>query len=182
MESGTQRMTPRGLLTALGMSVAAAAAALILFVLPAEYGIDPTGAGEAMGIRGMAGYSVSAVLPQAQAYVEDRVAFELGPFESVEYKYRMEAGAAMLYAWQAEHEVVFDFHSEEDGRDPEDAVSFAVGRSASEFGAYVAPYAGIHGWFWENRGAQTVVVKLSSSGFFSTSTTFSAKGEYTREL
>ena len=29
-----------------------------------------------------------------------------------------------------------------------------------------APFSGIHGWFWENRGLTTVTVKLNASGFF----------------
>ena len=88
----------------------------------------------------------------------------------------------MVYSWSAEDEVVFDFHSEEAGTDPEDAVSFNVGRAAAQHGTYVAPYDGIHGWFWENRGQREVTVKLTSKGFYTASTTFSRSGEYTREL
>ena len=112
----------------------------------------------------------------------DYVEFPLSPFESIEYKYRLEAGQAMLYSWQAEGEVVFDFHSEEEGTDPEDAISFSVGRAAAQHGSYVAPYTGIHGWFWENRGQQEVTVRLKTTGYFSESTTFSRSGEYVRQL
>ena len=156
--------------------------ALVLFVLPAEYGLDPTGLGDKLGITGMSGYSVSALSTEQAAFKQDYVEFPLAPFESVEYKYTLAAGQSMLFSWQAEDEVVFDFHGEQEGSDPEDAVSFAVGRSSAEHGTYVAPYSGIHGWFWENRGRREVTVRLTTQGFYSSSSTFSRSGEYTREL
>jgi len=174
--------SPRTIITTLGVSIVVALLALLLFILPAEYGVDPLGAGDAFGIKGMSGYSVSALSLEEGTFREDHVEFPLGPFESIEYKYTMQAGQAMVYSWQAEGEVVFDFHGHEEGTDEEDSVSFSVGRAAAQHGTYVAPYSGIHGWFWENRGAQEVTVKLTSRGFFSTSTTFSRSGEYTREL
>ena len=88
----------------------------------------------------------------------------------------------MLFSWQAQEEVVFDFHSEEVGTDPEDSVSFAVGRASTQHGTYVAPYDGIHGWFWENRGQQEVTVKLTTTGYFKRSITFSPSGEYERSF
>ena len=78
--------------------------------------------------------------------------------------------------------MVFDFHSEEEGTDPEDAVTFDVGRSASESGTYVAPFAGIHGWFWENRGSSVVEINLVTKGYFDQSITYSPSGKYKREF
>lgn len=163
------------------ISILTAAIGLILFVLPAEFGIDPTGAGRAMGISKMSGYQVSALIEETSAYQHDYAEFPLAPFESVEYKYHLAAGQAMVYSWQAEGEVVYDFHSEEEGSDPEDAVSFSVGRSAAQHGTYVAPYGGIHGWFWENRTQRDLVVRVATSGYFSAATTYSAAGPYTKD-
>ena len=67
------------------ISMLTAAMALILFVLPAEFGIDPTGAGRAMGISKMSGYQVSALIEETSAYHHDSAEFPLAPFESVEY-------------------------------------------------------------------------------------------------
>ena len=75
--------------------------ALFLFVLPAEFDTDPTGVGELLGIKGMAGYSVGALSVQPQAYVDDAREFELGPFESIEYKYLLAAGQSLVFSWQA---------------------------------------------------------------------------------
>lgn len=44
----------------------AAAAILTLFVLPAEYGVDPTGVGTALGLTGMVAGKAEAA-PAAQA-------------------------------------------------------------------------------------------------------------------
>ena len=51
--------------------------------------------------------------------------------------------AKLVFAWQARtlndapSEVVYDFHSEEAGTDPEDAVSFDVGRNSESHGNFV---------------------------------------------
>ena len=95
----------------------------------------------------------------------------------------MAAGQSLVFAWQARtlndapSEVVYDFHSEEAGTDPEDAVSFDVGRNSESQGNFVAPFTGIHGWYWENRGSELVTVRLSSSGFYNVAKVYSAAGE-----
>ena len=91
-------------------------------------------------------------------------------------------GQSLIFSGEADGEVVFDFHSEEEGTDPEDAVTFDVGRSASESGTYVAPFAGIHGWFWENRGSSVVEINLVTKGYFNQSITYSPSGKYKREF
>ena len=163
-------------------AMAAAGIAFVVFILPAEFNRDPTGLGEAMGIAGMSGYSVGALAQEDAAYSTDAVTFELAPFESIEYKYALLAGQSMLYQWSAEDRVYFDFHSEEAGRDPEDAVTFAIGETARADGTYVAPFDGIHGWFWENRGSAVVVVRLETTGYYSTATTYGPSGAYTRRF
>ena len=178
MQAPTAR--PRSIAVTFSTSFVVAGLALVFFVLPAEYGVDPIGVGDALGITGMSGYSVSALSTESSDYAEDYIEFSLAPFESIEYKYTLGAGQAMVYSWSTEDEVVFDFHSEEVGTDPEDAVSWSVGRGQAEHGTYVAPFSGIHGWFWENRGQDDVVVRLKTNGFFSESTTFSRSGEYKR--
>ena len=166
----------------LTLSLLAGALAALLFVLPAEYGVDPTGAGELMGITGMSGVSVSALSLNHEDYVFDEVEFPLLPFESVEYKYEMASGDALVYTWTTEADVVFDLHSHEKGTDPEGAISFSVGRGQEEHGAYVAPFEGEHGWFWENRSDVAVTVRLRTSGFYHASITYSPSGEYRREF
>ena len=176
-------LSARALVRITVAAVVSALLALVLFVLPAEFDKDPTGVGELLGIKGMAGYSVGALSLQQKPYAQDVREFELGPFESVEYKYALAAGQSLVFAWQArtlndeQSEVVYDLHSEEAGTDPEDAVSFDVGRNSESQGNFVAPFTGIHGWYWENRGSELVTVRLSSSGFYNVAKVYSAAGE-----
>jgi hypothetical protein len=168
-------------------SLGAAALALVLFVLPAEYDIDPTGAGELMGIKGMAGYSVAALSKQSGIYHRDSVTFPLAPFESVEYKYALEQGQSMVFTWQGmsasndpQTELIFDMHSEEKGTDPKDSVTFDIGRAGSAHGSFVAPFDGIHGWYWENRTGEDIVVELVTTGFYSKATTYGPNGAFSK--
>ena len=170
-------------------SVVAAGLALVLFVLPAEYDMDLTGAGELMGIKGMAGYSVAALSNQPTTYHKDSVTFPLAPFESVEYKYSLAQGQSIVFSWQAvsalndpQAELIFDMHSEEKGTDPEDSVTFDMGRAGSAHGSFVAPFDGIHGWYWENRTGEDIVVELVTTGFYSTATTYGPNGAFSKSF
>ena len=150
-------------------SLGAAALALIILVtlvLPAEYGWDPLGSGEALGLTGMSEADQSSLRSQAEPWRRDNISFQLAPFEAVEYKYRLETNAVMVYRWQADGELVFDMHSEPDGAAPGYAESFAKSRADQSEGSYQAPFSGIHGWFWQNRGETDVTVTLETAGFY----------------
>jgi hypothetical protein len=155
------------------LAAALVAALLLVFtVLPAEYDYDPTGVGEWLGLKGLSTMQASTLTNQESVLAQDALTFELLPFESLEYKYRLEQGAAMVFSWNADSELVFDLHAEPDGAPLGFAESFARGKGRSETGNYVAPYAGIHGWFWENRGLAAVKVTLLSTGFFTAATLY----------
>ena len=143
----------------------AASGAFVAFVLPAEFGVDPTGVGRALGLLGLAGAPPLDAHRTDTAFAAETRVFELAPFESVEIKYDLVGGDGLVYAWQAGGEVVFDLHAEPTGADPDTAESFAQGRGTGDAGTYVAPYDGIHGWFWENRTTETVTVTLRFAGF-----------------
>ena len=68
--------------------------------------------------------------------------------------------------------LTFDFHGEpEDGPEGFEE-SYSVGKANVENGTFTAPFNGIHGWFWENRGAEAVTVVLTTSGFYSATLEF----------
>lgn len=152
--------------TCLG-TIGAAALMLVLFVLPAEFAIDPLGSGELLGLTDLSGLQSEQIIHQTTEFNSDKTEFILSPFESLEYKYRIEEDGILLYNWQANGEVLYDFHAEPDGAEPGFAESFDKQRTDSAHGSYVASFPGIHGWYWENRGSNDVVVKLVSSGFYS---------------
>ena len=103
----------------------------------------------------------------AAPYHTDTATFTLGPYEYIEYKYRLEKGASMLYSWTATAPVKHDFHGDEEGKS---AVSFDKKDRREGHGAFTAPFNGIHGWYWENPGAGTITVKLDTAGFYSAAT------------
>lgn len=170
--------------------VALAVALVLLFtvVLPAEYGIDPLGTGEALGLSGLAATEVAAapeilapaaggpITTQQLPHKVDAIEFVLLPKRSMEYKYQLAQGATMLYTWRASAPVEFDFHTEPAGKPPEASDSFEKGVTATSRGSYRAPYDGIHGWYWMNNTDQMVTITLQSSGFYTGAFMFSDTG------
>jgi hypothetical protein len=151
---------------------------LVTAVLPAEYGIDPLGTGRLLGLNNLFAAEQGApppvtpaaggpLRPQVPEYRVDNREFGLGPGSSFEFKYVLAEGSAMVYAWEASATLDFDFHTEPDGKPPEASDSFERGTGKGTRGVYVAPYAGIHGWYWENKGEEFVTIKVTTAGFYS---------------
>jgi hypothetical protein len=175
----------RTLAKATAVALVAAAIILVTIVLPAEYGMDPLGIGAASGLIGLSqtqpppivASASGPVRPQPADYKVDTRQFGLLPYGGyVEYKYPLEAGATILYTWKATGEVNFDFHTEPAGKPPEASDSFERGTASEGRGSYTAPYAGIHGWFWENAGETPVTVTVTTAGFYSAAKEFRDDG------
>jgi hypothetical protein len=162
----------RKILLATAGAAVVAAIILITAVLPAEYGIDPLGTGRLMGLTDLAGNSTAAIKRQDAAYRTNTASFELGPYEFVEFKYRLEQGATMVYSWTSTGPVIYDFHSEPDGAPQGYAESFDKAQSPAAHGSYTAPFSGIHGWFWENPNPKPVTITLTTAGFYSAAQEF----------
>ena len=182
----------RALITATLAALAVAAVVLVVAVLPAEYGIDPTGAGRALGLTGLfeAGQEAEAVAaapatitasevgplhPQFNEYREDTREFTIAPKTGMEFKYTLNKGATMIYEWKASGFVDFDFHTEPAGKPSSASDSFEKGEAVQKKGGYTAPYDGIHGWYWENKGSAPVTVTLTTAGFYNRATLFLPK-------
>ena len=193
------------------IALAAAAAMLVAGVvlmaaiLPAEYGVDPLGTGKALGLTSLAQAnepeaggaaaggeaaspeSLEPVRPgannlQTVPLKQDTRVFELGPREGIEYKYRMEKGASMVYSWTSTGRVNFDFHGEPRGAPQGYAESYQMGEGQSASGSFFAPTPGIHGWFWENLTENEITVTLTSTGFYDGAIEFNAKGQTPHDL
>jgi hypothetical protein len=160
-------------------AIALAVAVVVLFaaILPAEYGIDPLGTGRALGLTALSGTEsvpapAPAAVPSAQSaeqrsFHQDEYKIELRPFEGVEYKYRLEQGASLVYSWESTAAVGFEFHGEPDGAPAKYFDSYSKGSATGAHGGFTAAKPGIHGWFWENKSADRVTVTLRSAGFYS---------------
>ena len=164
----------------LAIALVVAAVILVLFILPAEYGIDPTGLGRRMGLSALSGTPgtvVSVDIPLAPA---ENTHFYPSAFHSnvieiplakdggeLEYKVRMKAGESIVYSWSVDNGAAYyDFHaeSEPDHRDlryKEDQAGASSGH-----GSLIAPFDGIHGWYWLNLEEHPIVITLRVSGFY----------------
>jgi hypothetical protein len=170
---------------ATAIAVTIAVALLITVVLPAEYGIDPLGTGRMLGLTALSAPAplpedtvadVTKLVPSQEGpvshypsqYKFDSVEFTLGPYDYVEYKYQLEQGASMQYAWTATAELIQDFHGEPEGGETKSEQSYDKRQRHQAFGSLVAPFPGIHGWYWENPGGSPITIRLKTSGFYST--------------
>lgn len=165
MSQTNKAVSPRRIALA---ALAAFLTALLLFVtavVPAEYGIDPLGTGQLFGLLALA--QVPAITTESSEYRLDAAELELAPSEWVEYTYRLEQGGSMLYSWQATGPLSYNFHSAPDGAPPGYAESFDAKESDHAHGSYMAPFIGVHGWYWENHGTDYVTITLSTAGFYS---------------
>jgi hypothetical protein len=49
-------------------------------------------------------------------------------------------------------------------------------------GGLAAPFAGMHGWYWENPGGTPIAIRLSSAGFYDVAVEYRSDGRrITRE-
>ncbi len=187
----TMLPSTRRLLKATGMALLVAAVILVTAVLPAEYGIDPTGVGRRLGLATLsAGAStkppsitatesgeplslpavsaLNAVWKAPAAYRTDELTLTLKPAEGAEIKADMKTGDRFMFTWTVEGgAVTFDMHGEKLDAASDDFSSYWKGRtSAGGHGEFQAPFSGTHGWYWENRGDKPVTVKVKTSGFY----------------
>jgi hypothetical protein len=175
-------------------AIAAAIAGVILFaiVLPAEYGIDPTGIGRVLGLKEMGDIKVALATeeadhaaaeaasksaaaaqsgapgtpgeaPAAPTAKTDSTFVVLAPNQGKEIKLVMNKEARVQFSWWTNRGVVnYDTHA--------DAPTikyhgYTKGTGAkADSGQLVAAFDGHHGWFWRNRGTDTVTVTLKVTG------------------
>lgn len=173
--------SPKTILLATAGALIVALVVLVSAILPAEFGVDPLGIGGLTGLNELA-KGENPFEEQLVVHRQDSVEFVLEPFQSVEYKYLMDLDASMVFSWVADGEVYYDMHAEPAGLGEEYAESYEQGNADRRMGSFHAPFTGIHGWFWENRTLDTVVVKLYSAGFYVNSTVFADGGSYEKVI
>jgi hypothetical protein len=109
----------------------------------------------------------------APGHKVDAIEFLLTPGQTVEYKYRLDQGATMIYSWEADGPVRFDFHTVPDGKPISASERFEAAERQVVRGTYTAPYPGLHGWWWENTGKDFVNIKVQTAGFYTGAVMFS---------
>jgi hypothetical protein len=172
-----------------GSALFVAGLLLVVAVLPAEYGVDALGIGRRLGLSAMndvtkqlaafqtsragSAAGMAILVPQPRGYQNETVEFTLAPGGTIEYKYRLEKGEALLYSWRATGRVNYELHAEPDGAPRGYAESYEK-RNATDTasGTLTAPFSGIHGWYWENPSGAEVTVTVSAAGFYNMSHEF----------
>jgi hypothetical protein len=147
---------------------------LIVAILPAEYGIDPTGIGKSMGLTTLATFetqntaSSSEKTTQTIEYREDSVKITVPAGKGLEYKFHLLKGDAMRYAWAStKGELFFDFHGEPDGDTTGYFESYTLSTASKVRGTFTASFNGAHGWYWKNSGTSPAIVTLETQGNYS---------------
>ena len=190
MTPAPQMPSASGLLLRLGIAAVVGTAIVFCVVLPAEYRKDPTGIGRLTGLIALATPTVAKPaqtgepapdaapapangVPSTNAWFyptefrSDTVKIKLGPDGELEYKVAMKPGAALVYSWSVDQGTVYyDFHGEPFS-DPKNATRYREEQeNTKSSGAFVAPFDGIHGWFWLNLTDKPQVITLKMSGFY----------------
>ena len=177
----------RTLTIAVAAALLAALLILILFVLPAERGIDPTGIGSALGLaqmRGNASASKGATMPtgasttaatelqskqtisKATALRSDDMTVVLKPHAGAEIKALMRTGDHFIFRWEATGPVTMDMHGERPNAGDEFTRYWKEADQTSAQGQFTAPFDGRHGWHWRNRSEKDVTIKVHTAGFY----------------
>lgn len=183
------------LLKAALVAAAIAAVVLVTTILPAEYGIDPTGLGSRMGLtvlnpdaapaasettapvvaaepeldavgQPMKPVEAAVVSKRDRAYRQDTLSLTLPPGKGAEIKAAMKSGDGFVFHWTASSEVAVDMHGEPTGAVDDEYTSYWI-EPALRVGAgtFTASFDGTHGWYWLNRGTSEVTVEVEVSGF-----------------
>lgn len=177
------------LLMITGGGLVAGALIVLGAIMPAEYNVDPLGLGKLSGIGRIwappekewtpgAGMSPSYTtnIPSARTVVEIPLGSADWPEAALEYKFRMQPGQTLIYKWQAFNEdgspatvpVEFDFHGHTltQGDEEMTVATYSKDRALQQQGALMAPFAGIHGWYFKNHAPDPIMIRIEVEGFY----------------
>lgn len=161
----------------------AAGVILVTTVLPAEYGVDPTGIGGLLGLTPMGEMKQAedgvvsgspepvAVAPadatSTPAATPEEVSITLAPNQGREIKALMREGMEIKYSWKTDGPaILYEFHGEPTGAVGNEYTSYKKATSAGESGTFRAGFTGTHGWYWKNRTSQPVTVTARITGTY----------------
>lgn len=157
--------TSQSLLKATAISIVIAVIALVLFILPAEYNIDPTGIGQKLGLSVFNQQAKPLTVQDTELNQQDSTVVIVPAGRGVEYKLAMAKFAKVSYRWTTDGAVLFvDLHGEPKGDTTGYFESYTVATINEMQGSFTAPFEGSHGWYWKNTSDQDIKVELSFKG------------------
>ena len=173
--------TSSQLLKSTMVAICVGCALLIFFVLPAEYGTDPTGVGELLGLKKMGEIKTrlkqdflkendgakDELMVESETGKEnqDVMEFVIAPDEAIEIKLEMKKGSIAKYKWTTQNGGLnYNLHG--DGhKGSQNSIVYKKGRMTSfDSGEFKSEFDGHHGWFWRNRNNESVTVTLETIG------------------
>lgn len=170
-----QPVSPKTLYKASLTALLVATFALVSFILPAEYNIDPTGLGKALGLtvlslpsstpKALSSSSLSGNSTEVKAlqFIEINVPAKKG----VEYKFKMQQFDKMTYEWLTDNDAIyFDLHGEPEGDKTGYFESYAIASLTEMKGSFTAPFNGSHGWYFKNKTSKPITIQLMVEGQF----------------
>jgi len=163
------------------IALVVAGALLLCVVIPAEYGKDPTGVGELLGLKKMGEIKTrlkqdflkenigakDELMVESETGKEnqDIMEFVIAPDEAIEIKLEMKKGSIVKYKWTTKNGGLnYNLHG--DGhKGSQRSISYKKGRmTSSDSGEFKSEFDGYHGWFWRNRNNESVTVTLETIG------------------
>jgi hypothetical protein len=106
---------------------------------------------------------------QVNPYRTDTMEIVIPAGRGLEVKTHLAKGAALVYFWKTTkgEAVLHDFHGEPVDAEEDEFESFIEDKAASESrGVLIAPFTGLHGWYWKNTSSTPVTLVLQASGFY----------------
>ncbi len=113
--------------------------------------------------------AITVASAQTTAYRVDSMEVTLPPGKGLEVKTHLVKGATLIYSWKTNGGEILnhDFHGEPVNAKGDEFESFILEDGVSESrGSLIAPFTGVHGWYWKNKSKAPVTVVLSASGFY----------------
>ncbi len=192
------KMETRSLVTLITVALLSGLTAVLLviaLVLPAAYGIDPTGIGGKLGLvkaqpgqpgnlARTASKAKPDTLPPGQASTaskpivtdidngleperEDTVSVIVPPKSTMAYRVTMLRDYALNYHWKTDGKKVnLSFRGEGKNTPLKIFKDFSKDQLAKGQGLFIVPFPGVFGWYWENQSDQPVTVWLSARGAY----------------
>jgi len=162
-------LSSKALIKSTFIALIIAGIALISFILPAEYNIDPTGIGAKLGLTALATTEVKPVVKEAITTAagksSDTIEVVVPAGRGVEFKFAMTQFKKMEYTWETNGEpLFFDLHGEPEGDTTGYYESYAIATLNGMKGSYTTPFSGVHGWYWKNTSDKEITVQLTVSG------------------
>jgi hypothetical protein len=157
--------TSHSLIKATIISFVIAAITLVLFILPAEYNIDPTGVGEKLGLTVFNGEASSPSEQKSSDGEQDTVILTVPAGKGIEYKLAMNKFQKVTYEWITDGgELYVDLHGEPKGDTTGYFESYTIATTSEMKGSFTVPFDGSHGWYWKNNSDKDINVQLIFSG------------------